>query len=303
MRILVTGGAGFIGSHVVESYEEEAAVRVLDDFRSGYERNLMGRKCRFVNGSIENPDILLDVMAGVDVVFHLAALVSVPESVKYPRRCVDINVSGTLNVLEAASKSGVRKVVFASSAAVYGDNPEVPKRETMLPEPKSPYAVTKLDGEYYLDFYRRETGLETVALRFFNVFGPRQDPKGPYAAAVPIFIERALQGEPITVFGDGEQTRDFIYVKDIVSALRFAAENPAASGVFNVGYGERLSINQLAQTIIGLSGSHSGIHYEDERPGDVKDSMASAEKLMALGWEPRYNLASGLQATLKSYRS
>lgn len=302
MRILITGGAGFIGSHLIEAWEDEAEVLVLDNFRTGYERNLLGRKCRFVEGSIEDCALLSDLMADVDYVFHLAALVSVPESVQQPSECVNLNVNGLLNVLDAAAKAKVRKLVLSSSAAIYGDNPEVPKREDMLPEPRSPYAITKLDGEYYLDFYRREYGLQTVALRFFNVFGPRQDPKGAYAAAVPIFIERALQNEPIQIFGDGGQTRDFVYVKDIVAANRFVAENKEAHGVYNVGYGDSMSINDLAQKIIKLTNSRSKILYQPERPGDVRHSRASAAKLMDLGWKPKHNLAEGLTATIEYFK-
>jgi UDP-glucose 4-epimerase len=187
----------------------------------------------------------------------MAALVSVPESMSKPSECVDINVHGLLNVLEEAAAAKVRKLVFASSAAIYGDNPTVPKIESMLPEPKSPYAITKLDGEYYLDMFRREGRLETAAIRFFNVFGPRQDPKGAYAAAVPIFIEKAVKGEDIMVYGDGEQTRDFIYVKDIVGALTFAAETAGVTGVFNAGYGGQITINKLAGEILAKAGTAS----------------------------------------------
>lgn len=301
MRILITGGAGFIGSHLIEAWENEAEVRVLDNFRTGYERNLLGRKCRFIEGSIEDRALLDELMVDIDYVFHLAALVSVPESVNFPAECVNLNVHGLLNVLEAAAKAKVRKVVLSSSAAIYGDNPEVPKHEKMLPEPLSPYAITKLDGEYYLDFFLRERGLETVALRFFNVFGPRQDPQGAYAAAVPIFIERALKNEPIHIFGDGGQTRDFVYVKDIVAANRFVAENDGARGVYNVGYGGSISIKDLAHQIIELTDSRSEIIYKEQRPGDVRHSRASAAKLMALGWKPAHNLKDGLATTIEYF--
>jgi len=188
-------------------------------------------------------------------------------------------------------------LVFASSAAIYGDNPTVPKIESMLPEPKSPYAITKLDGEYYLDMFRREGRLETAAIRFFNVFGPRQDPKGAYAAAVPIFIEKAVKGEDITVYGDGEQTRDFIYVKDIVGALTFAAETAGVTGVFNAGYGGQITINQLAGEILAKAATGARIIHAAERAGDVKHSRASADKLQAAGWKPRFTLEEGLAAT------
>lgn len=303
MKILVTGGSGFIGSHIVEHYQNRATeIRVLDNLRTGYRKNLDGLHCVFIEGSVTDRELVKKAVGGVDLVFHLAALVSVPESMAKPGECVDINVHGLLNVLEEASAAGVRKLVFASSAAVYGDNPVVPKVETMLPEPKSPYAITKLDGEYYLDMFRREGRLETAALRFFNVFGPRQDPKGAYAAAVPIFIDKAVRGEDITVFGDGKQTRDFIYVKDIVGALAFAAETPGVNGVFNAGYGGQITINELAAQIIANAGTTSQILHAPERAGDVKHSRASADKLLAAGWKPRHTLEEGLARTFEFFK-
>ena len=303
MNILVTGGSGFIGSHIVEHYQDKAdEIRVLDNLRTGYRKNLDGLKCTFIEGSVTDRDLVAKAVEGIDYIFHMAALVSVPESMAKPAECVDINVHGLLNVLEAAAAAGVKKLVFASSAAIYGDNPSVPKLETMLPEPKSPYAVTKLDGEFYLDLFNRERGLETAAIRFFNVFGPRQDPKGAYAAAVPIFIEKALKGEDITVHGDGEQTRDFIYVKDIVGALAFAAENPGVTGVFNAGYGGQMTINDLARRIIASSGSTAKVLHGPERPGDVKHSRSSAAKLLAAGWKPGHSLDEALATTLDYFR-
>lgn len=304
MKILITGGSGFIGSHIVQHYQGIAEeIRVLDNLRTGYRHNLDGFDCTFIEGSITDRALVEQAVAGVDYVFHLAALVSVPESMAKPGECVDINVHGLLNVLEAAANAGVKKLVFASSAAIYGDNPSVPKLETMYPEPKSPYAITKLDGEYYLGMYHSEGRLETAAIRFFNVFGPRQDPKGAYAAAVPIFIEKAVRNEDITVFGDGEQTRDFIYVKDIVGALTFAAQTPGVTGVFNAGYGGQITINQLASELIAAAGSSSQVRHGPERAGDVKHSRASADKLRAAGWTPRHTLAEGLAATLEFFKS
>jgi UDP-glucose 4-epimerase len=304
MKILVTGGSGFIGSHIVESYQGVAEeIRVLDNLRTGYRHNLDGLACTFIEGSITDRHLVEQAVAGVDYVFHLAALVSVPESMSKPAECVDINVHGLLQVLEAAASAGVKKLVFASSAAVYGDNPAVPKVETMYPEPKSPYAITKLDGEYYLGMFTGEGRLETAAIRFFNVFGPRQDPKGAYAAAVPIFIEKAVRGEDLTVFGDGGQTRDFIYVKDIVGALAFAAETPGVTGVFNAGYGGQTTISDLANGIIAAAGSSSRIVHGPERAGDVRHSRASADKLRAAGWHPRHSLEEGLAATLDFFRN
>lgn len=304
MKVLITGGSGFIGSHIVEHYQGKAdEIRVLDNLRTGYRHNLDGLDCTFIEGSITDREVVKKAVQGVDLIFHLAALVSVPESMERPAECVDINVHGLLNVLEEASTAGVRKLVFASSAAIYGDNPEVPKRETMLPEPRSPYAITKLDGEYYLELFQREGRLETTAVRFFNVFGPRQDPKGAYAAAVPIFIEKAIQGDPITVYGDGGQTRDFIFVKDIVGALTFAAETPGVTGSFNAGYGGQITINDLASEIIRLTGSNSAIEHLDPRAGDVRHSRADASRLTEVGWTPQFTLADGLAQTIDFFQS
>jgi UDP-glucose 4-epimerase len=303
MKILITGGSGFIGSHIVEHYQDKAEeIRVLDNLRTGYRHNLDGLRHTFLEGSVTDRELVRKAVEGVDYIFHLAALVSVPESMAKPGECVDINVHGLLNVLEEASAAGVKKLVFASSAAIYGDNPTVPKLETMIPEPKSPYAITKLDGEYYLGMFEREGLLETAAIRFFNVFGPRQDPKGAYAAAVPIFIEKAVRNEDITVFGDGGQTRDFIYVKDIVGALSFAVETPGVTGVFNAGYGGQITINDLASGLISAAGSSSKVLHAAERAGDVRHSRASADKLRAAGWSPRHTLEEGLGVTLEHFK-
>jgi UDP-glucose 4-epimerase len=304
MKILITGGSGFIGSHIVELYQDKAVeIRVLDNLRTGYRHNLDGLRHTFIEGSITDRELVKKAVEGVDYIFHLAALVSVPESMAKPGECVDINVHGLLNVLEEASAAGVKKLVFASSAAIYGDNPTVPKLETMLPEPKSPYAITKLDGEYYLGMFQNEGKLETAAIRFFNVFGPRQDPKGAYAAAVPIFIEKAVRGEDITIFGDGGQTRDFIYVQDIAGALAFAVETPGVTGVFNAGYGGQITINDLADGLIKAAGSDSRIIHAAERAGDVRHSRASADKLRAAGWIPRHSLDEGLARTLEFFKA
>ena len=301
MRVLITGGAGFIGSHVAEQLKGKAEVVVLDNFRSGHRHNLNGLDAQLIEGSILDRAVLDRAIKGVDLVFHLAAMISVPESLTKPRECVEINATGTLHVLEAAAEAGVQKLVLASSAAIYGDNPTVPKVETMVPEPKSPYAVTKLDGEYYLEMFRRERGLDTTSLRFFNVFGPRQDPKSPYAAAVPIFIEKALRGEPITIFGDGGATRDFIYVKDIVGALVFAATTKGVHGTHNVGYGRKMTVLELATEIIQLTGSSSTIEHKPERLGDVRHSMASSDKLQSAGWRPAHSVSEGLAATVEHF--
>jgi UDP-glucose 4-epimerase len=302
MKVLITGGAGFIGSHIVEHFSGNADVRVLDNLRSGFVHNLAGLRHEFIQASICDREAVRVAMHGVDFVFHLAAMISVPESMQMPVECNEINTTGTLIVLEEAARAKVKKLIFSSSAAIYGDNPVTPKIETMFPEPKSPYAITKLDGEYYCKMFADEGRLQTACLRYFNVFGPRQNPKSQYAAAVPIFVERALKHEPITIHGDGEQTRDFIYVKDIAAANAFLATQSAIKGVFNVGYGRRIAINDLAALICRMAGSHSKIQYVPERAGDVKHSLASVEKLHAAGFEPAENFEHGLGATIGFFR-
>ena len=302
MRALVTGGAGFIGSHIVEELQGKAEIVVLDNLRSGYRHNLDGLKCEFIEGDIRDRATVERAVRGADYVFHLAALVSVPESMEKIGECIAINAQGFVNVLEAAAAAKVRKLCFSTSAAIYGDNPVVPKVETMLPEPKSPYAVTKLDGEYYAKMFTLERNLPCACLRYFNVFGPRQDPNGAYAAAVPIFITRALAGEDLTVYGDGEQTRDFIYVKDIVAANLFFAMESQATGVFNIANGGRITIDDLAKTIVELTNSKSRIVHLAERPGDVKHSMACVDKARAAGYRAKHTFAEGLAATIDFYR-
>jgi UDP-glucose 4-epimerase len=302
MRVLVTGGAGFIGSHIVELLHQSAQVRVLDNLRSGHRQNLEGFGCEFVVGSILDRDLVRQVMQGVDYVFHLAAMISVPESMHEPVQCTEINTIGTLVVLEEAARAGVRKLVLSSSAAIYGDNPVTPKLESMVPEPKSPYAITKLDGEYYCRMFAAEGRLQTVALRYFNVFGPRQNPRSQYAAAVPIFVERALANQPITIHGDGEQTRDFIYVKDVAAANVFFATASQETGVFNVAYGARMTINDLAHSISELTHSQSRLTHTPARPGDVRHSMACIDRLRGAGFAPSGNLADGLRETVEFFR-
>jgi UDP-glucose 4-epimerase len=303
MKILVTGGAGFIGSHIVEYFQGKAEVRVLDNLRSGFKKNLSGFECELIEGSILDREAVSRAMAGVDFVFHLAAMISVPESMQKPIECDEINTKGTLIVLEEAARAGVKKLVLSSSAAIYGDNPTAPKLETMLPEPKSPYAITKLDGEYYCKIFSDEGRLSTTCLRYFNVFGPRQDPRSQYAAAVPIFMDRALKNQPITIYGDGEQTRDFIYVKDVAAANAFFATKSRETGVFNVAYGKRITVNALAKTICRLTGSSSEIRYAPERAGDVKHSCASIDKLCSKGFVPAENLENNLRQTIEYFKN
>jgi UDP-glucose 4-epimerase len=298
MKILVTGGAGFIGSHLVEHFQGRGEVRVLDNLRSGFRHNLAGLKHEFIEASILDRNAVRSAVRGVDYVFHLAAMISVPESMSKPVECNEINALGTLIVLEEAARAGVKKFILSSSAAIYGDNPVVPKTETMLAEPKSPYAVTKLDGEFYCKMFTAEGRLQTASLRYFNVFGPRQDPNSQYAAAVPIFIDRAVKNLPITIYGDGGQTRDFIYVKDIVAANVFFATQSAATGVFNVAYGKSITIKELAHTIVALTGSKSEIKHAPERAGDVKHSLAEVKQMHAAGFAPPGNFPDGLKHTI-----
>ena len=302
MRVLITGGAGFIGSHLVEHFQGRAdEIVVLDNLRSGHRHNLEGLQHTLIEASVTDPAAVAQAVHGIDLVFHLAAMISVPESMARPRECVDVNVTGLLHVLEAAASAGVKKLILASSAAVYGDNPVVPKSEDMPPAPKSPYAITKLDGEYYLDMFRREGRLNTASLRFFNVFGPRQDPASAYAAAVPIFIRQALAGEDITIFGDGGQTRDFIHVRDVIAALVHVAVTADLTGTINVGYGASMTVSQLATEIIRLSNSSSRIAHQPARAGDVRHSCAAIGKLLATGFRHISSLEQGLAETLASF--
>ena len=301
-RILITGGSGFIGSHIAEYFNGKAEIRILDNLRSGYRRNLDGLDVEFIEGDVRDRAAVSKAVEGCDHVFHLAAMVSVPESMFKIEECVDINVNGLLVVLEESAKAGVEKLCFSSSAAIYGDNPVVPKVETMLPEPKSPYAITKLDGEFYCNLFTQNGKLKTACLRYFNVFGPRQDPKSAYAAAVPIFTAKAVAGEDITVFGDGEQTRDFIYVKDIVEANVFMAEHDF-TGVYNIAYGGSITINDLVARIVKVTNSRSRIVHLDERPGDVKHSMAAVDRLRSTGFRPKHSFDAGMEETIRFFSS
>ena len=301
-RILVTGGAGFIGSHLVEHFQGKAPIRVLDNLRTGRRANLTGLQAEFIEGSVLDRDAVRAAVKDVECVFHLAAMVSVEESLRRPLECVAINVTGYLHVLEEAAAAGVKKVCFASSAAVYGNNPAVPKLETMTPEPRSPYAVTKLDGEYYGAMFTEARKLEVVSLRCFNVFGPRQDPASAYAAALPIFLRQAMAGQPITIYGDGEQTRDFIHVRDVVAAFVFAASTPKMTGVYNVGYGRQSTINEIAHTILAETASRSEIRHEPARPGDVQHSVASVSRICGEGFRASGNLPNAIRETVRDFR-
>jgi UDP-glucose 4-epimerase len=239
MRVLITGGAGFIGRHICEHFQHRAEVRVPDNLRSGFESNLSGLKCQLIVGSILDRDVVKEVIKGVDFVFHLAAMVSVQQSVQKANECAEINAGGTAIVLEEAARARVKKLIFSSSTAIYGDNPTIPKIETMPAEPKSPYATSKHEAERQCRSFTDQRRLATVSLRYFNVFGPYQNPRSEYSAAVPAFIENAIRNEAITIFGDGRQTRDFIYVKDVVAANAFFALKSQVTGVFNIACGGR----------------------------------------------------------------
>ncbi len=295
-RVVVTGGAGFIGSHLVDALVSENDVVVLDDFSSGRMENLYGPAGhRIVRGSVTRPSQLGLVLRGADLVFHLAARPSVPASVADPRGSARVNLDGTLNVLVAARDCGVRKVVFSSSCAVYGDALP-PASESAAPAPKSPYAVQKLAAEHYCQNFHELYGLGTVCLRYFNVFGPRQDPASQYAAVVPVFFRDLMTKGGVTIFGDGRQTRDFIFVQDVVRANLLAAEKSAADGeVLNIATGKGTSVNTLANEIARLAGRPLAVKREPPREGDIRHSFADISKARRLlGFRPKIPLTTGL---------
>lgn len=307
-RALVTGGAGFIGGHLVERLVAEGwSVRVLDDFSTGREPNLAAVRDRIdlVRGDIRDADVLAKAVAGVEVVFHQAALPSVPLSVAEPVRTHSVNAEGTLRVLQCAREAGVRRVIYAASTSAYGDSHELPKHEEMPANPRSPYALQKYSGEVYCVLYTRLYGLETVSLRYFNVFGPRQNPASDYAAVIPLFIRAGLEGEPPVIHGDGGQSRDFIYVEDAVRANLVAADAPAAAGaVINLGAGVRTSVNELWQAVREILGSDLEARHGAARAGDVRHSLADLSRARRLlGYEPEVELREGLRRTAESMRA
>jgi nucleoside-diphosphate-sugar epimerase len=301
---LVTGAAGFIGSNIVEELVRRGeTVRALDNLSTGYRRNLepLMDRIEFIEGSVTDDALLRRAFEGVDYVLHQAAIPSVPRSVEEPMQSHEANATGTLKVLLAARDAGVKRVVFASSSAVYGDSPTMPKREDMRTQPLSPYAVNKLAGEEYCKVFHRVYGLPTVALRYFNVFGPRQDPTSAYAAAIAAFAAAILAGKQPTVYGDGLQTRDFTYVSNVVDANLLACKTDAADGqALNIACGERISLLDLIAELNSLLGTDLEPLFAPERKGDVRHSLADIGPARAkLGYEPRVGLREGLANTVK----
>ena len=307
MRYLVTGGAGFIGSSTVDELVQRGhSVVVLDDFSAGKEENLadVRNKITFIKGSITDIEVVRKAMHEAEFVLHLAARTSVPRSVKDPLETNRINVEGTLNVLVAAKEFRVKRVVFAASSSAYGETPTLPKVETMQPLPISPYGVTKYVGELYGQAFLKCYGLETVSLRYFNIFGPRQDPGSPYSGVLAKFCTAFLEDTQPVVFGDGEQTRDFTFVDNAVHANLLACEAPNVAGkVFNVGCGARISLNQVLAALRKVTGKPLQAKYDPPREGDIRDSQADiSEARRYLGYEPQVGFQQGLELTFGWYR-
>jgi len=304
-RYLVTGGAGFIGCNIVRRLLEQGhTVRVLDNLSTGMRENLADLDIELIEGDLTSFHIVQRSIAGVDYVLHQGALPSVPRSIKDPIASTNVNVMGTLNVLTAAHEAGVKRVVYASSSSVYGDTPELPKDEAMLPAPKSPYAASKLAGEYLCRVFFHTYGLETVILRYFNVFGPYQNPRSQYSAVLPKFIVAALRDDPVVIHGDGTQSRDFTFIENVVNANLAATTAPveALGRPINVACGERHSLLDFVSALEGLLGKNLRRSFEDRRPGDVEHSLADislARKL--LGYTPTVYFEEGMRRTLQSY--
>jgi UDP-glucose 4-epimerase len=295
-KFIITGGAGFIGSNLAEALAKNNDVTVIDDLSAGKPENLAGLDVKFVKGSITNLDLLNQSFQGADCVFHQAAIASVKKSIDDPIRTNEVGISGTLNVLLAARDAGVRRVILASSAAVYGSSPQLPKTETMPPEPISPYAVTKLAGELYAKNFQELYGLQTVSLRYFNVFGPKQDPSSEYSGVISRFISALLSGNQPTIYGDGMQTRDFVYVKDVVKANILASHS--ATGVYNIASGKSTSLNTLVATIANIIGVEPHPLYAAPRPGDIRHSLADISRARSMGYSPDYSLEDTLRETI-----
>jgi len=307
-KAVVTGGAGFIGSHLAELLVDRGYhITILDDLSTGKSANietlLKKSSVEFIKGSITDLPLLQKLFKNTSYIFHEAAIPNVSRSIKNPQASHEVNVTGTLNVLLAARDNAVNKVVYASSSSVYGDTPTLPKVEDMTTNPQSPYAVTKLAGEYYCRVFEQVFGLLTVCLRYFNVYGPRQDPNSQYAAVIPKFISNITKHKPPIIFGDGKQTRDFTFIKDVTEANILAAESDA-TGIFNIGRGESISINQLAQLTVKIirNGNIKPI-YEEPRPGDIRHSLADITRARTFGYVPIYSLEEGLKETIRSFRN
>ena len=307
-KYLVTGGAGFIGSNIAEALIERGdQVRVLDNLSTGFLHNVEPFGVEVVEGDITSAEDVQRAVDGVDYVYHQAALASVPRSVKDPLATNEACVTGTVNVLHAAKEAGVKRVVYAASSSAYGDQPFMSKREQDLPAPLSPYAVAKLAGEYYCHAFYQTYGLETVCIRYFNVFGPRQDPGSPYSAVIPLFITALLEGRQPTIYGDGEQTRDFTFIKNVVHGNLLAAEAPAdlvAGRTFNVANGKTISLNQMLAQLNQLLGTDVQAQFSESRVGDVRDSLADISNARkCLGYEPVVSFEDGLKASIEYYKS
>ncbi len=306
-RYLVTGGAGFIGSHIAEALLDQGeSVRVLDNLATGRETNLaaLQGRAQLIRGDLRNLEAVRAAVEGVEVVFHQGALASVPRSIADPVTSLEININGTQNVLQAARDAGVRRVVYASSSSIYGNTPTLPKHEQMQPHPVSPYAIHKLTGELLCEVFTSIYGLETVALRYFNVFGPRQDPTSEYAAVIPRFLTALIHKRRPIVFGDGEQTRDFTYIANVVQANLLAATSRAAVGyAMNIGCGEQVSLNTVLHLAGELLGVTPDVEYREPRPGDVRDSLADISLAqLLLGYKPIIGFGEGLALTLDRLR-
>jgi UDP-glucose 4-epimerase len=306
MKYLVTGGAGFIGSHISRALLELGhSVRVFDNFSSGKRENLHGLDVEILEGDLRDEDAVAKAVKGMEVIFHEAAFVSVPESMEKPQECFDVNVTGTSVLFESARRAGVRRVVVASSAAVYGDSENYPLSEDTPLRQLSPYAVSKRVDELYAELFTGQFGLEVAALRYFNVYGPRQRPDSMYAAAVPIFIRRMLDNKPITIFGDGGQSRDLVNVRDVVQANLLASEHPAAPGqIFNVCTGIETRLLDLIDILYEIFPNAPKHIHADPRPGDIYRSIGTPKKIVdTLGFKPQVSLADGLYEAVEAMRN
>ena len=308
MNCLVTGGAGFIGSNLTKALLTSGyTVRILDNFSTGKRENLgpYQERVELIEGDLRSYHIVHEAVRDIEVVFHQGALPSVPRSINDPITTNQVNVEGTLNILDAAKSAGVRRVIYASSSSIYGENPTLPKQEDMTPLPISPYAVAKLAGEKYCQAFTRSYGLETVGLRYFNVFGAGQDPKSQYAAAIPLFITAFLDGGRVQIHGDGEQSRDFTYIDNVVQAnMKAAVAEGAAGEVFNVACGEQTSLNQILDDLRKVTEVDVDLEYGPDRPGDVKHSLADISKARdILDYNPAVSAQEGLRRSVTWYRT